>query len=153
MKGRSLTLLVIAFAALSLVGCAGNKKIEKELEALKMQVNTLSSDVSQLDAQQKDLEQLVKGQSDKLAGDENVMVDVATAKGGSSNVYRTPSGFTLQTTQLQTALKGAGVYSGPIDGVAGHGTKEAIRRFQEAHGMKADGVCGRKTWEKLKTYL
>jgi lysozyme family protein len=152
MKSRTLTLLLFACVALSLVGCAGTKKLEKEIEALRMQVNTLSADISQLDAQQRDLEQMVKGSSDQMTIVEEAVV-VAPVKGGtSSNVYSTPSGFTLQTTTLQKALKNAGYYTGPVDGVAGHQTKDAIRRFQADHGLTTDGICGRKTWAKLKDY-
>jgi peptidoglycan hydrolase-like protein with peptidoglycan-binding domain len=155
MKSRSFALLLVACAALTFVGCAGNKKLEKEVEALRMQVNTLSSDVSQLDAQQKEAE-AAKAQPAEGASvsDEFSSGSPAVAiKGGTgANVYRTPSGFTLQTTTLQRALKNAGYYSGTVDGKAGAGTKDSIRRFQADHGLKADGVCGRGTWAKLKSY-
>jgi murein L,D-transpeptidase YcbB/YkuD len=152
MKLRSFALLLVAFAALAFTGCAGNKKMEKDIEALRMQVNTLASDVSQLDAQQKELEQAVKAPAEGVGVSEGIMSEPAVGiKGGTgANVYRTPSGFTIQTTSLQRALKNAGYYSGPVDGKAGAATKEAIRRFQEASGLKADGVCGRATWAKLK---
>lgn len=153
MKARSLTLLLVACAAIAFVGCAGTKKLEKEVEALRMQVNTLSSDISQLDAQQRDLEQMMKGQGAKMSIVEETMIVEGPVKGGSgANVYRTPSGFTIQTTSLQSALKNAGYYTGPVDGVAGHQTKDAIRRFQADNGLKTDGICGRKTWAKLKVY-
>jgi len=153
MKLRSLTLLLVVGASFSFVGCAGNKKIEKEIEALRMQVNTLSSDVSQLDAQQKELE--AKGQADVAAVssfDDSASAPVAIKGGSGSNVYRTPSGFTIQTTSLQRALKNAGYYQGPVDGKAGAGTKDAIRRFQADNGLTADGVAGRQTWAKLQAH-
>lgn len=52
--------------------------------------------------------------------------------------------------KVQTALKNAGYYSGPIDGKIGQKTREAIKSFQSANGLKADGVVGPSTWEKLK---
>ena len=55
--------------------------------------------------------------------------------------------------KIQRALKSAGVYTGPMDGKIGPGTKAAIIEFQKSHGLKADGVLGKKTWEELKTYL
>ena len=145
MKLRSLTLLLVVCIALPLVGCAGTKKLEKEVEALRMQVNTLSSDISQIDAQQRDLEQAVKGQADRSSLVVEEEIAIVPVKGGSAaNTYRTPSGFTLQTTSLQTALKNAGYYTGPIDGVAGHQTKDAIRRFQADNGLKTDAKSLRK---------
>jgi len=155
MKLRSLTLLLVIGAAFSFVGCAGNKKLEKDVEALRMQVNTLSSDVSQLDAQQKELE--AKGQADTTSAvgsfdDSSASAPVSIKGGSGANVYRTPSGFTIQTTSLQRALKNAGYYKGPVDGKAGAGTKDAIRRFQADNGLTADGVAGRQTWAKLQAH-
>ncbi|HAH19398.1 MAG: hypothetical protein A2Y00_09745 [Omnitrophica WOR_2 bacterium GWF2_43_52] len=56
-------------------------------------------------------------------------------------------------TEIQTALKNAGFYKGEADGQIGSATKEAIRKFQEANGLNADGVMGSRTWEKLSEYL
>ena len=56
-------------------------------------------------------------------------------------------------TEIQKALTEAGFYKGTIDGVIGKKTRAAIRAFQTQNGLTADGVCGTKTWEKLKTYL
>ncbi|MBI3252846.1 MAG: peptidoglycan-binding protein [Candidatus Omnitrophica bacterium] len=51
--------------------------------------------------------------------------------------------------ELQTALKKAGCYSGPVDGDLGRKTKKAIKEFQKKHGLAADGVVGEKTWTLL----
>lgn len=59
----------------------------------------------------------------------------------------------LSPRQIQTALKNAGYYKGPIDGKIGPKTKEAIRSFQKAKGLKADGMVGKRTTEKLSKYL
>ena len=55
--------------------------------------------------------------------------------------------------EVQKALTETGDYRGPIDGIVGRKTREAIRAFQEKNGLKTDGVCGAQTWEKLKAYL
>lgn len=55
--------------------------------------------------------------------------------------------------QIQFALKKAGFDPGPIDGKLGKNTRKAIRQFQKANGLKADGIVGRRTWEKLSKYL
>ncbi len=55
--------------------------------------------------------------------------------------------------QIQRALENAGFYKGKIDGKIGPRTKEAVRDFQKAKGLNADGVAGSKTWEALKIYL
>ncbi len=55
--------------------------------------------------------------------------------------------------EIQTALKNANFYDGAIDGQIGPNTKDAIRKFQQANGINADGVVGSKTWSVLIKYL
>jgi len=47
---------------------------------------------------------------------------------------------------LQEALKALGHDPGPIDGVFGAKTESAVKAFQEAREIPADGVVGRVTW-------
>ncbi|UCD15068.1 MAG: peptidoglycan-binding protein [Candidatus Omnitrophota bacterium] len=55
--------------------------------------------------------------------------------------------------QIQRALKNAGFDPGPVDGRKGAKTNKAIKSFQKARSLKADGVIGPKTWEELRKYL
>ncbi len=52
--------------------------------------------------------------------------------------------------QIQQALKVAGYDPGPADGRMGGRTKTAIRDFQTANGLQADGKVGPRTWSKLQ---
>lgn len=56
-------------------------------------------------------------------------------------------------TEIQTALKNAGFYTGAVDGKIGLKTKKAISEFQKANGLVADGKVGPKTWGALSGYL
>ncbi|MCM8794528.1 MAG: peptidoglycan-binding protein [Candidatus Omnitrophica bacterium] len=58
-----------------------------------------------------------------------------------------------RAADIQTALRRAGYYDGPIDGKVGRKTTKAIKEFQRAHGLKADGKVGPKTWAALSQYL
>jgi len=50
---------------------------------------------------------------------------------------------------LQTALRAVGTYAGPVDGLAGPGTRVAVLRFQRRAGLAADGVAGPATRRAL----
>lgn len=56
-------------------------------------------------------------------------------------------------TEIQQALKNAGVYQGEVDGKIGPMTKKAIEEFQTKNELTPDGKVGRRTWEKLQPYL
>jgi hypothetical protein len=50
---------------------------------------------------------------------------------------------------LQEKLRDMGYYTKSIDGDYGSGTKQAVMKFQEIHGLSADGVVGPKTFQKI----
>ena len=50
---------------------------------------------------------------------------------------------------LQVGLRGAGLYNGTVDGVAGAGTRAATAAFQRRRGLPADGVAGARTRRAL----
>ena len=50
---------------------------------------------------------------------------------------------------LQVALRAHGLYDGPVDGVAGPGTAEAVRKLQLRKKLTVDGVVGPRTRKAL----
>ena len=50
-----------------------------------------------------------------------------------------------EVRKLQERLRTLGYYSGEVDGQYGPGTQEAVIRFQEQHGLTADGIAGEST--------
>ena len=54
-----------------------------------------------------------------------------------------------QIAGLQVALRAYGLYSGPIDAIAGPGTVRATKAFQRRAGLSADGRAGPQTRHAL----
>lgn len=59
----------------------------------------------------------------------------------------------LSVNDVQRALKNAGFNPGTIDGKLGPKTVAAIKQFQRTEGLSADGVVGRRTWDKLSKHM
>lgn len=79
------------------------------------------------------------------------MIDLS---GVSSRVPSTwPRGATIKTLQgaliARSFAPANTIRDDKVDGIAGPGTKSAVRRFQEAKGLKADYKVGDRTWDKL----
>ena len=51
--------------------------------------------------------------------------------------------------QIQTKLKNWGYYNGDVDGVYGSRTVAAVKSFQRANGLTADGIAGSKTLQSM----
>lgn len=150
MKKAILVLICLIALTITLTGC--------QTTNYKQQVTTLSSQVETLETavDQKDREiNVLRSQIDQL----NQQVAVQN-KPSSTNtlpadnkdhlgIIRVP----VKVTDVQSALKTAGFYTGNIDGKIGPNTISAISAFQNANNLKADSIVGAKTWEVLKTYL
>lgn len=54
-----------------------------------------------------------------------------------------------RVTELQAALKLLGFYTGTVDGEYNESTVIAVSRFQEAAGLKVDGIVDTTTWQRL----
>ena len=141
----------------TLAGCATSQnKITSD--QLQSRVVELEKKLEEKDAEIVDLQYEVKDLSSRLEVNYpdpvivepviNTPTPVAPSKTGNDiiRVGATPE-------KVQTALKNAGIYTGRVDGKIGPATKAAIIEFQKSHGLIADGVIGRRTWEALKQYL
>lgn len=149
---RLVALLFVIGSLTVFSGCA--TKPSKEYRAVQAQIAAITDELVRLDMALQEMRAAVEAQQKKTAvvprGARPRSLGAATVTGG---IYRTPGGFELPSVHIQQALKNAGFYDGAIDGKIGPATRDAIRSFQVANGLEADGVVGRKTWDKLKVYL
>ena len=122
----------------SLSGCTTCKNKELEIQGLKNQVTALESQLRTKDEEMNSSkESLVKS---------NEGASVGSSQAG--EVKQHPD-----AKQIQLALKNAGYYQGVADGKMGKSTRQAIKAFQKANNLSADGRVGKKTWIVLKDYL
>lgn len=135
-----ITIIILLF---SITGCASMRKETKnmQIQQLQMEVGRLRSELQQKDAEidflERRLQEAPRRQTVYTEGEKR-------AQG---------SAIKITPRNIQLALKRANFYNGPIDGKIGEKTKKAIRDFQKANGLVADGVVGKETWSKLKPYL
>ncbi len=54
-----------------------------------------------------------------------------------------------EVKKIQTKLKNWHYYFGSVDGIYGTKTKNAVIKFQQKNGLKADGIAGKKTLEAM----
>lgn len=55
--------------------------------------------------------------------------------------------------ELQRRLESLGYAVGPIDGIFGPKTKEAVMKFQRDHGLVVDGIVGEETYDMLEQLI
>jgi peptidoglycan hydrolase-like protein with peptidoglycan-binding domain len=64
---------------------------------------------------------------------------------GDVNMDATPSLSPDTIRRVQLALQKKGINPGPVDGIFGPLTKEAVRSFQDRYGIKASGDIDNQT--------
>lgn len=153
MRQSRIGVLVILVLAVAFTGCA--KKVTDESQ----NVNTMESlapaeDASQLPAAQSNVNLPAAPAVVEPLPIEPAPVTqaVAPALPVTADVV-TGAVKSLSPTQIQTALKNAGLYTGNIDGKIGPASKKAIEAFQKSNGLKADGKVGPKTIAAMEKYL
>ena len=141
-KGLAITLSVFLVIALS--GCAKKKAVHEE-----------ATDAINLDTlETANVAQPATGVT-SAAPATSIALDATTPQGTTSVLAETPAPSSSEPTMrnIQIALKNAGMYPGVVSGTGGVKTKAAVKDFQKANGLAADGKVGPKTWAKLSAYL
>jgi len=139
MAKKVLWLGVAVVGIFVLNGCAtAGKKDELLNQELRNKVSVLEAQLSEKDNQINSLKE-------------------PTAKNGQeANLSAQNTGEAKQhidVKMIQTALKNAGYFQNVVDGKMGRKTRQAIREFQKANNLHADGKVGKNTWIVLKEHL
>jgi len=130
---------VLLFFLISLSGCVtARKQKDLEIQGLRNQVSVLEAQIQSKDAE-------ISNLRDSLATKE---VRVSKKKIIIGEVKSRPN-----AKQIQIALQNAGYNPGAIDGRMGKLTHDAIKAFQKANNLPANGKAGKKTWSLLREYL
>lgn len=170
---RSRNKSVAAEAAL-----ADSDRIQKEQVRLYQQGRhdearrNLKALATDLEARNRDLaDERLTRKIEALTVEERQMETVAASpadqkaylKASKQRLYQAKSGkrtgFALQqgdkgreVTRLQEALRTAGTYTGPIDGIYDEDVAEAVKAYQKANSIKADGIAGATTMDRMGLY-
>jgi murein L,D-transpeptidase YcbB/YkuD len=155
-------MMVITLAVLALAGCATTQQKAAPIDQVQNQVVELEQRMEEQEKEIVDLKYELKELSGRVDIKNTVEVETSSltpppvkpsvpriAEDESYNIIR----VAVTGSEVQQALKNAGLYDGKIDGKVGPRTKNAVIEFQRQHGLKADGIIGQKTWNILKTYL
>ena len=139
--------LLVIFAV-SLAGCATTacKQKDLELQGLKNHVSLLETQIQTKDEEIKGLQEAVAKSNEQQAAVISAPVAKETA-GSEMKSHR------LTVKETQTALKNAGYDPGKIDGHIGKQTRDALKAFQKAHNLVANGKANKKTRDALSAYL
>ncbi|MEM9225796.1 MAG: peptidoglycan-binding protein, partial [Pseudomonadota bacterium] len=79
--------------------------------------------------------------SDSYAFSVGLLTDGVAGRDGPDAAWPTEIEMLTRTEieTLQASLNALGFDAGPVDGIAGRGTRAALQRFQKARGLLADG--------------
>ncbi len=145
MERKIVVVSALAVFLISLGGCATARKGNGlEVQGLKNQITVLETQLQTKEDEINSLKESIAQQQEKGATVEKQ----AGKKKLIGEVKSRPS-----TKQIQIALKNAGFDPGSTDGIMGKKTVEAIKAFQKAHNLTADGKVGKSTWDLLKENL
>jgi peptidoglycan hydrolase-like protein with peptidoglycan-binding domain len=138
---KVLVLSLLVVFAVSLAGCASMSTVkQKDLE-----IQGLRNQISVLEAQGQNKDQEINNLKEALNKASEQPKPAAVEPGADKKFS--------SLKDIQAALKNAGFYQGDIDGRIGKQTREALKAFQKAHNLKANGKLNKKTRVALMEYL
>jgi len=140
--------MIFSFAIIlivSLGGCAtARRQKDLELQTLRNQVSVLEAQIQNKDEEINNLRDAL----DKATQEKEISLTQTKKKKIIGEIKSRPT-----PKMIQIALKNAGFDPGRIDGKMGRQTRDALKAFQKANNLTADGKAGKETWNLLVKYL
>ncbi len=141
-------IVIASVTVFSLYGCGKKQQSVEEMQQ-PMSMETLTT----MNTSSPQPPETKAGESKSPVEVKSEAVSPVTLKGAKLEPLPPAGPYKPTATEIQTALKNAGFYSGAVDGKIGLKTKKAISEFQKANGLIADGKIGPKTWGVLSGHL
>ena len=146
MGSKIFTCVALLVFVVSLGGCATTRK-QNDLEA-----QGLKNQISVLETQLQTKDEEIAALKESLNTQQPAVEKTDKAEDAHKKVICDTKDRPTHK-QIQIALKNAGYYEGAIDGNLGKKTRQAVKEFQKANNLTADGNVGPKTWSLLKEHL
>ncbi len=143
MKKWSAIILVICLSGCATIRPSAKKNATGDWVSEK---SYLESELQEKDTQIRDLENRLANYESAKSNSTSAVKQIAAP----IKVINPSIGVNIKT--VQKALQKSNYYKGVLDGEPSIKLKESIKSFQNSNGLKADGIVGPKTWEKLKRY-
>lgn len=161
MQNKYMSIGVVLPALLIFAGCASlaPQKHDPQVAPMQERISQLESEVSVKTAELNELASALERQQQEK---EKLLAAFEAKKGIPADLseslqeeYRASleKSYYMSVIQLQMALRNSGFDPGIIDGKMGQSTRAALKEFQGANGLAADGILSRQTWEMLQEYL
>lgn len=161
MSGRYLKTLAVLVFLISVAGCVTvpEKPDESQTQALENRISALEASVLKKDSEIISLTNVLEKEKQEKAEllkalneQQKKLEDLTEAFREQKKEARAKT-YYKSVMKVQTALRNAGFDPGTIDGQIGPRTQEALKEFQKAHGLTADGRLDKQTWDLLRQYL
>ena len=148
MARKTVIFIFLSIFLILFSGCAtARKQKDLEIQGLRNQISVLEAQVQSKDEEINTLRESLAKQAQEKGATEVYKKKVSKKK-VIGEVKSRPN-----VKQIQIALKNAGYDPGAMDGSMGKQTREAIKAFQKANNLSADGKVGKRTWNLLREYL
>lgn len=161
MSGKNISIMLCLLLLLFLTGCVAtpDKRIDSRIAPLEEQVSLLNARLMARDSEIDNLNRILgeeseeKGKLLEIISEQESQIKKLTSYMESRKGREKNNVYYSSVINIQAALRNAGFDPGLIDGRMGERTRSALKEFQQARNLPADGRLNKETWTLLQEYL